>query len=124
MLAVPRAHHLDRRAAGLIERSSGEPGDLLNTDELCSWLGMSRVWAEIGRIRGYGPPYLKLGDGPRARIRYRRGDVEEWLRQRTYGSTAEHPPSARPRYAMAGERPRKRPFAGPTWPSGFVRRAP
>jgi hypothetical protein len=31
------------------------------------------------RSQGRGPKYLKLGDGPRAAVRYRWGDILEWL---------------------------------------------
>jgi predicted DNA-binding transcriptional regulator AlpA len=77
-------YHLDRRAAELIEDGAGDPDDLINTTELCEWLGVSSQWAEIGRHRGYGPRWIALST---RRIRYRRSDVLAWLESRTRQST-------------------------------------
>jgi predicted DNA-binding transcriptional regulator AlpA len=60
---------------------------LLVTKQLAEWLGVSVPWLEIGRSRGYGPPYTKLGSKS---IRYRVGDVLKWLEERSYKSTAEY----------------------------------
>jgi len=57
----------------------------LSTRETADWLGNSVQWLEIGRSRGYGPPFVRVS--PRV-IRYRRGDVIEWLKARTHISTA------------------------------------
>jgi hypothetical protein len=35
------------------------------------------------RYRGKGPAYYKIGDGPKARVRYRREDCAAWDRART-----------------------------------------
>ena len=74
---MPEALHLDRRAGLLVRvgQEGGEADDLLNTEQLAEWLAVSRQWCEIGRHRGYGPPYLKLT----GRVRYRRSDVLAWL---------------------------------------------
>jgi predicted DNA-binding transcriptional regulator AlpA len=83
-------HHLDRRAAEIAE-IAGDEDDLLSTPELADWLGVSREWVEIGRSKGYGPRFVRIG--PR-RVRYRRADVIEWLKARTHASTAEYAKSA------------------------------
>jgi predicted DNA-binding transcriptional regulator AlpA len=44
-----------------------------------------RAW----RLRGHGPKYIRLGNGPKAPVAYRRTDIEEWLDERTYKHTAE-----------------------------------
>jgi hypothetical protein len=81
-------HHLDRRAVALIERQArGTDDELIDTPTLALWLGMSPEWVEIGRSKGYGPPFLRLS--PR-RIRYRVGDVKGWLAERAYRHTAEY----------------------------------
>ncbi len=86
--ARPCSHHLDRRAFQLIDHGAGgDPDDLLDTAALTDWLGLSKQWAEIGRSRGYGPPFIRLG--PR-RIRYRRKDVLRWLESRVYARTADY----------------------------------
>jgi hypothetical protein len=83
----PIRHHLDRRAQELIEAGVGDGDDLLNTVELCEWLGVSVAWAEIGRVKGYGPPWIALST---RRIRYRRRDVLTFLEQRTHRATSEY----------------------------------
>ena len=74
----PQNHHLDRRAAKLVDEA-GADDDLLKTAELAAWLGVSMQWLEIGRTAGYGPPSIKVS--PRM-VRYPRGGVRKWLRQR------------------------------------------
>jgi predicted DNA-binding transcriptional regulator AlpA len=81
----PRRHHLDRRADLLAEYGDGNPDDLLKTRAVADWLGVSTQWLEIGRSKGYGPPFVRFS--PR-RVRYRRGDILKWLKERTYRSTA------------------------------------
>jgi len=81
-------HHLDRRALDLIEAANeGTDDDLMSTPRLAVLLGVSPGWLEIGRSRGWGPPFLKLS--PR-RVRYHRGTVKAWLQERAYRSTAEY----------------------------------
>ena len=82
---VPLRHHLDRRAVELVDDGVGNPHDLLTTPATAEWLGVSVQWLEIGRSKGYGPSFVRLS--PR-RVRYRRADVLEWLRERTHRSTA------------------------------------
>ncbi|HUS96768.1 MAG TPA: hypothetical protein VMX97_08530 [Hyphomicrobiaceae bacterium] len=88
-----KTHHLDRRAARLMEDTAeGHPDDLLTTAELAEWLGTSRQWLEIGRCKSgnYGPPFIRLGP---KQIRYRRCDVVRWLEERAYWRTTEYPAS-------------------------------
>jgi predicted DNA-binding transcriptional regulator AlpA len=81
-------HHLDRRALALIEAANeGTDDELLSTTRVAVWLGVSPEWVEIGRSKGWGPPYVRLS--PR-RIRYRRGDVKKWLQERAHRSTDEY----------------------------------
>lgn len=44
---------------------------------------------EAWRLRGEGPRFARLGDGPRARIVYREADLEAWLESRFAYSTSE-----------------------------------
>jgi hypothetical protein len=64
-----------------------DPEMLLHTRETAEWLSVSIQWLEIGRCRGYGPPYRKLGSKI---IRYRVGDVLKWLEERSHRTTAEY----------------------------------
>lgn len=83
----PRKHHLDRRADQLVAQGAeGPQEELLSTVQLAGWLGCSVQWCEIGRSKGYGPPFLRLG----RRIRYRRRSVLQWLKSRTHNCTAEY----------------------------------
>ena len=84
---LPRRHHLDRRASDLAEIGVGAPDDLLPTNAVANWLGVSRQFLEIGRNRGYGPKFVRIGP---ARIRYRRADVLAWLEERTFASTSQY----------------------------------
>lgn len=86
-LPVPASHQLDRRAPDLIAQGGGDPDDLLSTSELSEWLGMSTAFFEIGRHKGYGPPFIRVSA---RRIRYRRVDVLEWLKARTHRSTRDY----------------------------------
>ncbi len=75
-------HHLDKRADALLaaDVAQGDNDDLLTTAEVAEWLDVSQNWLEVGRSRGWGPPFIKI----HARcVRYRRGDAKNWLRQRT-----------------------------------------
>jgi hypothetical protein len=70
--------HLDKNAAKLVVVDL--PDDqLITTDQLASWLDVSREWCEKKRALGGGPEYIALS--PR-KIRYRVGDVKAWLRKR------------------------------------------
>ncbi len=100
-------HHLDRRALDLIEAANeGTDDELLSTPRTAVWLGVSPEWLEIGRSKGWGPPYLRLS--PR-RVRYCRGDVKRWLQERLHRSTAEY---ADPLASRAGRQPGSRVVAG------------
>jgi hypothetical protein len=81
-------HHLDRRALALMDAvNEGSDDELMATVLVAVWLGVSPEWLEIGRSKGWGPPFLRLS--PR-RVRYRRGDVKKWLQERAYRSTSQY----------------------------------
>lgn len=85
---LPLRHHLDRRAADIAESASDKsPDELLTTAATAEWLGISSQWLEIGRSKGYGPPFVRLST---RRVRYHRADVLAWLASRTHASTAEY----------------------------------
>jgi hypothetical protein len=101
------AHHLDRRALDLIEAANvGSDDELLTTPQVAVWLQTSPEWLEIGRGRGWGPRYLRLS--PR-RIRYRRGDVKTWLKERAFRLTGEY---ADPEAPRQGRKPGSRVIDG------------
>ena len=87
---------LDRRADQIladeplpgIGHNNPPPDDeLLTTEQVAAWLRVTVQWLEFGRVRGYGPQYTRLG--PRA-VRYTRGQVRAFLRERVHASTSEY----------------------------------
>lgn len=86
--SAPTRHHLDKRAEEIAALEADQSDDaLLSTQSVAEWLGVSVQFLEIGRCRNYGPPFVRVS--PRM-IRYRRGDVVAWLRERKHASTAEY----------------------------------
>jgi hypothetical protein len=84
----PKKHHLDRCADRIVEDlDRGTDDELLTTHAVADWLAVSVQWLEIGRGKNYGPPFRKLSSRC---IRYHRGDVVQWLKSRSYASTAEY----------------------------------
>ena len=65
------------------ELNSGER--LLTPKEAANVLRLSLSWLAKARMRGDGPPYVKLGRA----IRYREGALVQWLRSRQRLSTSE-----------------------------------
>ena len=63
---------------------------LLTTSEAAAYLRLAPKTLERFRIDAGGPPYLKAGPGKRAKVLYRRSDLDAWLAQFTYGSTSEY----------------------------------
>lgn len=93
------SHHLDRRALDLIEAANeGTDDELLSTPRVAVWLGVSPEWLEIGRSKGWGPPFIRVT--PR-RVRYCRGAVKRWLEERAHRSTAEYSDPAAPHAGRA-----------------------
>jgi hypothetical protein len=79
----PKVHHFDRFADEFAVRlADGDPDESLTTKQVAKLLHVSEQWLEIGRIRGYGPPFVKLG--PRM-VRYPRGKLVKYLRSRPKG---------------------------------------
>ena len=65
-------------------QAAAYPG-YLSTEQAAAYLNMSRQWLEIGRHKGYGPPYIKLGRA----VRYKRSALDEWMLARQQSHTAE-----------------------------------
>jgi hypothetical protein len=84
---IPKRHHLDRRADRIAAEGPGDNDELLTTKQVADWFAVSEEWLEIGRSKGFGPRYKRLGPNL---IRYTRGDCRQFLKDRTYASTAEY----------------------------------
>ncbi len=76
-----RQLHLDKRIeqilAAMAADASGD--DLLTTAQEAAWLGVSKEWLEVGRAKGYGPKFVRLGE---KLIRYKRSDTLKFLQGR------------------------------------------
>jgi hypothetical protein len=74
--------------------SQGAPTDsghaLLTTAEAAHLLRLSDRTLERFRVEGTGPRYVKAGPGKRARVLYRKEDLEAWLDGFRFKSTSEY----------------------------------
>lgn len=81
--ARARRHHIDRRAASILQSQSPafeQNGDQAgNTHWAADLLGLSPKTLELMRHQGCGPKYIRLS--PRT-IRYLKSDIFAWLRER------------------------------------------
>ena len=59
----------------------------LTTDELAKRWGLSANRLRQWRVAGMGPNFLKLGDGPKAPVRYRLEDIEEFERDNYFSAS-------------------------------------
>jgi len=72
--------------------------EYLTTQQLAEMLGGLRPQTlRSWRVRGCGPPYIRIGRGTRAKVLYRLSVVHAWLDERTYRNTSEE--------HVKGERP-------------------
>ncbi|WP_454728534.1 helix-turn-helix transcriptional regulator [Cellulosimicrobium protaetiae] len=56
---------------------------LLTCADTAERLGVSTSTLADWRLKGTGPEFVRLGDGPRAHIRYRLDVLDAWLDART-----------------------------------------
>jgi hypothetical protein len=78
---------IDKRAQRLAGLTF-HPDQILTTEQLAEWLEVSTQFVKASRRTGLGPPFVRVDE---RNVRYRCGDVLEWLKARTYRSTAEYP---------------------------------
>lgn len=64
--------------------NDNETAPFLDEKSLCALLSISSVTATKWRAKAKGPPFIKVG----RLVRYRRSDVEAWLRVNTIGQAA------------------------------------
>lgn len=55
------------------------PQRAYTTGDAATYLGISRHTLEAWRVKGTGPIYRRVGNGPRARVLYMVEDLEHWL---------------------------------------------
>ncbi len=58
---------------------------LLSRPEVEATFGITRRWLEVSAVRGDGPPMIKIGRS----VRYRTGDVQDWIAARRVMSTSQ-----------------------------------
>jgi hypothetical protein len=73
---------------------------LLTGEQVAQILGIKPQSLRIRRMRGQGPPFIRLSSAPSARVFYREDDLHAWL-------------DARPRYLGTGEERAARATATP-----------
>lgn len=66
--------------------TNATPSDILLTPEASTHLHISESTLEKWRIRGDGPPFIRLGS---RKVGYLRADLDEWLASRRRRSTSE-----------------------------------
>lgn len=65
--------------------------DVITTEEAAQFLGLSTSSLNKSRLTGDTPTFLKLGRA----VRYRVGDLREWLGTKRRRSTSEYSPRVR-----------------------------
>lgn len=55
---------------------------LLSPASVADLLGIKPQSLRVRRMRGAGPPYVRLGNGPTARCAYRAEEVFRWINER------------------------------------------
>ena len=63
--------------------------ELLNTAEAAQLLKCREQTLRKQRMQGRGPRFIRMGDGPNARVCYRLSDIRTWIDRRVRTSTAE-----------------------------------
>ena len=58
---------------------------LRTTKETASKLNMSETWLEKGRVYGYGPAFIKVGNS----VRYDDADIDAYISSRRFTNTTE-----------------------------------
>lgn len=66
------------------------PSEYLNCSQAGEYLQMSPRTLERWRIYGTGPVYIKVGKGIRAKVLYRKADIDSWLETNEHQKTDEY----------------------------------
>jgi predicted DNA-binding transcriptional regulator AlpA len=82
---MPRNIEEAKRAEPPLESRSARIERLLTPRDAATILRLSPSWLAKARMRGDGPPYVKLGRS----IRYSEGALAQWMKSRQRLSTSE-----------------------------------
>lgn len=80
-MAVPQMPDKVTRVSAhskLLRDGKRSPGELLTIQELAEWLTVSVGCVRAWRLRGDGPPAIRIGTA----LRWDPGEVDEWLNSR------------------------------------------
>jgi hypothetical protein len=69
---------------------SSQTHEWLVSKDAARYLRMSHRTLERWRVNGDGPLFSKAGAGKRARVLYRKSDLDAWLFSRQHSSTSEY----------------------------------
>ena len=70
-----------QKSAALVRSAANPDAELLvDTREAGRRVGLSEKTLRTYRCEKRGPPCVKLGAGPRGRVRYRVGDLQAWFK--------------------------------------------
>jgi hypothetical protein len=84
MRGMPKTTRSFLQADTLAANLPSEANPLLTPEQAATILGLSTKWlaaAREGRKGLEGPPYIKLGQGRTAPVRYKLGSLQQWLSQ-------------------------------------------
>ena len=95
-----------------------DPDQMLTTEEAAPLCGYAESTMKLNRHLKRGPKFIKLGDGKNAAVRYRRGDIDAWLTERTFASTSEYSAAVR---APAARVSNRHPVSSSTIPAPWLR---
>lgn len=80
---------VDQSRAKATRTSAIDPDKLYTTPEVAKIFRMSGRTFERQRVQGDGPPFVKLGNGSRARVVYRGADLIAWIESQIRNSTSD-----------------------------------
>ena len=67
----------------------GDSIQLLTSVQTAKLIGVKPQTLRLWRLQGRGPSYIRLGDSPKAGVRYSELDILDWLKARRFSSTSE-----------------------------------
>lgn len=75
----PHETRIAKLEKAMAELQSVNPSRLLKDSEVQELLGVSRSFLAIGRMKGEGPPYVRVGNS----VRYNPDDLRTWIHEQT-----------------------------------------
>ncbi|GJM03883.1 MAG: hypothetical protein DHS20C08_23840 [Rhodomicrobium sp.] len=64
--------------------------EFFTTKDAAHLLQLSHRTLERMRVEGGGPPFIKAGNGKRARVLYLKSDLISWLKARRFDNTSQY----------------------------------